>query len=74
MWVAWWTAPDSQAYHAIGLQGQYISVDPATPTVIVKCSYFPRGDPSAAEETAAVFAAAAAWQPEGSSGAMEPQP
>lgn len=59
----WWTVPGSEAYLAIGLQGQYIYVDPATRTVIVKLSYFPPGDSSAAEETRAFFAAVSAWSP-----------
>jgi hypothetical protein len=46
------------------LQGQYIYVDPATRTVIVKLSYFPPGDNSALEsETLAFMAAASAWRP-----------
>src|SRR5690606_37982450 len=39
--LQWWTMADSDAYAAIGLQGQYIYVDPATRTVVVKLSYFP---------------------------------
>ena len=37
----WWALDDSGAYTALGLQGQYIYVDPASRTVIVKLSYFP---------------------------------
>lgn len=59
----WWTVPQSDAYYAAGLQGQYIYVDPKTKTVIVKLSYFPPGDFSAGEETMAFFAAASAWNP-----------
>lgn len=59
----WWTVANSRAYQAIGLQGQFIYVDPDTRTVIVKLSYFPPGDTTADEETAAFFAAASRWQP-----------
>lgn len=52
------------AYAAIGLQGQYIYVDPATRTVAVKLSYFPPGDNGALDgETRAFMAAASAWKP-----------
>lgn len=59
----WWLTPGSKAYAAMGLQGQYVYVDPATRTVIVKVSYFPPGDGSAENETPAFFAAASRWQP-----------
>ncbi|WP_082468095.1 MULTISPECIES: serine hydrolase domain-containing protein [unclassified Sphingomonas] len=62
--MQWWTMPNTPAYSAIGLQGQYVFVDPATRTVVVKLSYFPPADDSAAsEETAAFLAAASAWTP-----------
>jgi CubicO group peptidase (beta-lactamase class C family) len=62
--LQWWTMGNSDAFSAIGLQGQYIYVDPATRTVVVKLSYFPPGDNSALDaETLAFMAAAAAWQP-----------
>ncbi len=35
----WWTLPGSDAYAAIGLHDQFIYIDPATDTVIVKLSY-----------------------------------
>ena len=55
---------DSEAYAAIGLQGQYIYVDPPSRTVVVKLSYFPPGDNSALDaETRAFMSAAAAWKP-----------
>jgi len=61
----WWTVADSDAYSAIGLQGQFIFVDPASNTVIVKLSYFPPGDDTQlTNETFSFFAAAAAWKPE----------
>jgi len=59
----WWTMPGSDAYSAIGLQGQYVFVDPATRTVVVKLSYFPPADGPASDETAAFLAAASAWTP-----------
>jgi CubicO group peptidase (beta-lactamase class C family) len=59
----WWTMHDSHAYAAIGLQGQYIYIDPASRTVIVKFSYFPPGDENSEEESLAFFAAASAWRP-----------
>lgn len=59
----WWIAPDSKSYQAIGLQGQYIYVNPDARTVIVKLSYFPPGDDAAVNaETAAFFSAASSWQ------------
>jgi hypothetical protein len=62
--LQWWTMGGSDAFSAIGLQGQYIYIDPATGTVVVKLSYFPPGDNSALDaETLAFMAAAAAWQP-----------
>jgi CubicO group peptidase (beta-lactamase class C family) len=62
--LQWWTMGGSEAFAAIGLQGQYIYIDPATRTVIVKLSYFPPGDTGALNaETNAFMAAASAWQP-----------
>ena len=59
----WWTLGDG-SYSAIGLQGQYIFVDPRSRTVVVKLSYFPPGDEAAGEETAAFFKAVSAWSPQ----------
>jgi CubicO group peptidase (beta-lactamase class C family) len=59
----WWLVDNSRAYQALGLQGQYIYVDPATNTVVVKLSYFPPADTEASAETAAFLAAASRWQP-----------
>lgn len=60
----WWTLVDSNAYMAIGLQGQFIFVDPDTDTVIVKFSYFPLADrQNAYREAEAFFRAASAWKP-----------
>jgi len=62
--LQWWTIGGSDAYAAIGLQGQYVYIDPATRTVVVKLSYFPPGDNSALDgETLAFMAAASAWEP-----------
>jgi CubicO group peptidase (beta-lactamase class C family) len=62
--LQWWTMGSSDAFAAIGLQGQYVYIDPASRTVVVKLSYFPPGDTSAlAGETVAFAAAASAWQP-----------
>lgn len=60
--MQWWMLGDT-AYSAIGLQGQYIYVDPATRTVVVKLSHFPPGDDAPSAETAAFLAAASAWAP-----------
>lgn len=59
----WWTLTDSDAYMAVGLQGQFIYVDPATDTVVVKLSYFPPGEQRADAETEAFFRAVSAWTP-----------
>lgn len=61
---SWWTMPGRAAYQANGLAGQYIAVDPATRTVIVKLSYVPMDARQAGAETAAFFKAASAWRPE----------
>lgn len=58
----WWMGADETSYQALGLQGQYIYVNPATRTVIVKLSYFPPGNEAAHEETAAFFSAVSRWQ------------
>ncbi|WP_404711921.1 serine hydrolase domain-containing protein [Sphingomonas sp. MMS24-J13] len=60
--LQWWLL-DGKSYSAIGLQGQYIFVDPATRTVVVKISYFPPGNQAASEETAAFLQAASHWTP-----------
>jgi CubicO group peptidase (beta-lactamase class C family) len=64
--LQWWTFANTPAFAAIGLQGQYIYVDPATRTVVVKLSYFPPGDNSALDgETMAFLAALSEWRPRG---------
>jgi CubicO group peptidase (beta-lactamase class C family) len=60
----WWTVSGTQAFHATGLQGQFIYIDPLTRTVVVKLSYFPPGEEAPSEESAAFFAAASAWKPQ----------
>ncbi len=59
----WWTLTDSGAYLAVGLQGQFIYVDPATRTVAVKLSYFPPGEMRADAEAEAFFRALSGWIP-----------
>ncbi|MDX9873898.1 MAG: serine hydrolase [Spongiibacteraceae bacterium] len=60
----WWTVPNSDAFYALGLQGQFIYIDPQSRTVVVKLSHFPPGDDfKVMEETLAFMAAAARWQP-----------
>jgi CubicO group peptidase (beta-lactamase class C family) len=61
--LQWWIIGTEGAYAAIGLQGQFVYIDPATSTVVVKLSYFPPGDNRADGETRAFLAAASAWQP-----------
>jgi CubicO group peptidase (beta-lactamase class C family) len=58
----WWI-PNGHAFQALGLQGQYIFVDRATRTVVVKLSYFPPDNREAAEETASFMEAVSAWTP-----------
>ena len=58
----WWI-PNGHSFQALGLQGQYIFVDRATRTVVVKLSYFPPGDDAPSTETAAFMQAASAWSP-----------
>jgi CubicO group peptidase (beta-lactamase class C family) len=59
----WWTLTDSDAFLAIGLQGQFIYVDPVTNTVVVKLSYFPPGEFKAENEAIAFFRAVSKWKP-----------
>lgn len=61
--LQWWLLGDEGAYSAIGLQGQFIYVDPKSKTVVVKISYFPPGDELAAQEAAAFLEAASRWVP-----------
>lgn len=61
----WWTFSHAEAYTAIGLQGQFIFVDPATNTVVVKLSYFPieHTDDSVERETFTFFETISKWSP-----------
>ncbi|MBB4614178.1 serine hydrolase domain-containing protein [Novosphingobium taihuense] len=59
----WWTLVNSNAYMAVGLQGQFIYVDPDTRTVVVKLSYFPLGNETPSEESEAFFRAVSSWKP-----------
>jgi CubicO group peptidase (beta-lactamase class C family) len=59
----WWTIAGTDAYLALGLQGQFIYVDPATETVIVKLSYFPPGNEEAEMESIDFLRAASQWRP-----------
>ncbi len=59
----WWTIAGTSAYVALGLQGQFIFVDPSTDTVVVKLSYFPPGNSRAEGEALAFLMAASHWTP-----------
>jgi CubicO group peptidase (beta-lactamase class C family) len=59
----WWMMERPGSFAAIGLQGQYIYIDPATRTIVVKLSYFPPAEQAANEETSAFLTAASAWTP-----------
>jgi primary-amine oxidase len=59
----WWTLTESDAYTAIGLQGQFLYVDPKSRTVVVKLSYFPPGEQRADAETEAFLRAVSNWTP-----------
>ncbi|WP_066797837.1 serine hydrolase domain-containing protein [Sphingomonas soli] len=61
---SWWTVPGAAAYGANGVGGQYIYIDPATRTVIVKASYTPGDAREANAESNAFFKAASAWKGE----------
>ncbi len=59
----WWMGAKPGSFQAIGLQGQFIYIDPASRTVVVKLSYFPPGDMRPEQECAAFFTAVSAWSP-----------
>ena len=60
----WWTLVNSNAYMAIGLQGQFIYIDPDTNTIVVKLSYLPLSNrKDGYRESEAFFRAASAWTP-----------
>ena len=59
----WWTLHGTGAYTALGLQGQFIYVDPINDTVVVKLSYFPPGkDGPLDDESLTFFRSASAWR------------
>ena len=61
----WWKLDDTGAYTALGLQGQFIYVHPASHTVIVKLSFFPEegtlGSDAAMATTLAYFKTLTQW-------------
>jgi CubicO group peptidase (beta-lactamase class C family) len=59
----WWTVAKSDAYFALGLEGQFIYVDPASKTVIVKMSYIPLDKTDVIGEVLTYFDAIARWTP-----------
>jgi CubicO group peptidase (beta-lactamase class C family) len=59
----WWTVAGSNAFYALGLQGQFTYIDPDTRTVVVKLSHFPPGDDALYGETMAVMQALSTWVP-----------
>ena len=61
----WWPILNSRAYTALGGEGQFIYVDPASRTVVVKMSHGPVGPAAQAneQETLSFLAAASRWQP-----------
>jgi len=61
----WWPILNSHAYTALGGEGQFIYVDPASKTVVVKMSHGPVGPAAEAneQETLSFFAAASGWRP-----------
>lgn len=62
----WWKLDDRPgSYMAIGLQGQFIYVDPRSKTVVVKLSFFPPGaDDALTALTLAYFDKVARWAPQ----------
>ena len=61
----WWTLPGTDAYTALGGEGQFIFVDPATHTAVVKFSHSPVGPTfqRTKAETIAFLKAASLWRP-----------
>lgn len=60
----WWTVPDSDAFYALGLEGQFIYIDPASRTVVVKLSYIPLEEEGVYGEVLTGMAALARWNPQ----------
>lgn len=62
----WWTIAGTNAYTMLGGEGQFVYVDPASETVIVKLSHIPVGTPEgtrANNESFAFLKAVSAWEP-----------
>ena len=61
----WWPILNSQAFTALGGEGQFIYVDPASKTVVVKLSHGPVGPAAQAveQETLSFLAAVSRWEP-----------
>ena len=61
----WWPILNSQAYTALGGEGQFIYVDPASKTVVAKLSHGPVGPAAQAaeQETLSFLAAVSRWEP-----------
>jgi len=61
----WWTILNSHAFTALGGEGQFIYVDPASKTVVVKLSHGPVGPAAQANEQEALsfFTAVSHWEP-----------
>lgn len=61
----WWPVLNSRAYTALGGEGQFIYVDPASKTVIVKLSHGPVGPSAQAaeQETLSFLGAVSHWEP-----------
>lgn len=68
----WWPVLQTEAFTALGGEGQFIYVDPRTKTVIVKMSHTPVGPAAVAKEQEALafLAAASRWSP-GTAGRQE---
>jgi CubicO group peptidase (beta-lactamase class C family) len=61
----WWTLEDTEAFLMLGGEGQYVFIDPATDTVVVKLSHIPVGAAGtrASDETLVFLRAASEWSP-----------
>jgi CubicO group peptidase (beta-lactamase class C family) len=61
----WWTINGSSAFTMLGGEGQFVYVDPATRTVLIKLSHIPVGAAgrAAGAESFAFLKAASAWRP-----------
>jgi CubicO group peptidase (beta-lactamase class C family) len=61
----WWPVLGTQAFTALGGEGQFIYVDPATKTVVAKFSHGPVGPAAQAneQEVLSFLTAASQWTP-----------